>query len=542
VLCVCALCFVCFCVCAFCVLHGSRMLLYFTIGVCIVLASVASSGVVFSQKRADVGSAFFEGLGEGGEHPLFSSFGGFGDGGGGPPFFEQHARQPREPPKPKGPVDTTTYYKLLEVDKKATQDQIRRAFLQASLRKHPDKGGDKEEYKKIVQAYECLSDKKTRRAYDQGGKDAVEEVRQMKSQQAHMDKMMGRGKGKKCPTLTYNLRVSLEDVYNGKKKRIRLNRDALCDKCGGEKTLNQDIDEQCNRCNGKGQVMRMRQMGRGLLSQQPAPCPMCQGSGTCIPEKDKCRKCRGTGCQKEAEVISISVEPGMSHGQKIVLKGEADQKPGFRAGDLHILLEVQKNPRFKREGDILVYKKTLTAKEALLGFSFPLKHLDNRTIWIRSRPGKVTQPGTRYVIANEGMTHWEERQLDKKTGFEKGDLVVEFDVAFPDMIDGVLAKKIKEVFPGPEPEEPPPEAERTAWMIPQLLPFDPNMFEHDKRMKKKRADQLKEEHKKKKQAYDADSTQEEGEGPNGKRRVVSGIPFGMPIPTGGGGGQSCQVQ
>ncbi|GAB5367522.1 hypothetical protein AAMO2058_001237700 [Amorphochlora amoebiformis] len=446
-----------------------RAILHLSLGIAGVIALVSAFTLAIDSPSAartrapDLGAHFFD-FGDGdnpfaqvlGDHPFF--------GGGG----ETRGPPPRQ--KPKGPIDTTHYYKLLGVTKSATPAEIKRAYYKNSMKMHPDKGGDPKKYKEICEAYECLSNKEKRKAYDSGGKEGVDQQQQMEAQKRAMEAMQRGGREKKMPTLTHKLRVTLEDLYNGKTKRIALRRSRICDECMGKGTLKEDASVTCTTCRGRGQVMRMRQLGRGMIQQIPAACNACGGTGSGIPDADKCRRCRGEGTEQERKIISIHIEAGMDDGEKIVMKGEADQKPGFRNGDLH----------------------------ALCGFAFPIRQLDNRTIWIKSREGVCYSPGSRIVLENEGMA----KINDPKFG--RGDMIVQFDVEFPKRIDAATREKIKEVLEGPDPDDIPPEAKP-----PLLLPFDERVMEINRKEREERMNRAKKERKR--EIYEGADTEDEEE-------------------------------
>uniref|UniRef100_A0A7S4DX37 J domain-containing protein n=1 Tax=Lotharella globosa TaxID=91324 RepID=A0A7S4DX37_9EUKA len=468
-------------------------------------------GSFFEFDGADPFSAF----GGGGGKSPFSAF------GGGLPFFEEQMAAPK--PKPRtGPIDNTSYYKLMGVKKEATQRELDRAYKRLAIKHHPDKGGDHKIIGDIKEAYDCLSDKGKRKAYDSGGKEGVEEYVQMKAQRDQLEKMQG--KGKKMPTLTHKLKVTLEDVYNGKIKRIALRRTAICSECAGAGTLKEDADVTCQTCKGRGTVMRMRQLGRGMIQQIPGTCPTCQGSGSGIAEKDKCRHCMGKKTVQERKIIEIPVERGMDTGEKIIMKNMADEKPGHRPGDLHIILDVQKHDRFHRVADFLMYRKKLTAREALCGFGFELLHLNNKTIYISS--DRPISPGSKKIIKGMGM---------KKLTPGFGDLIVHFDVEFPEYVTEETKQKLREVLPGPDPPEEPPEEVFTA----DLLPFEHWMIDENKKQRQRVLEE-KEKARKKKQIYDAAGTTDEEE--MARDRDPFGGAFGGGSPFGRQRNVQCQTQ
>jgi len=153
-------------------------------------------------------------------------------------------------------------------------------------------------------------------------------------------------------------------------------------------------------------------------------CTDCGGKGEIIKEEDKCKNCKGKKVLKDKKVLEVQIDKGMKHGQKIVFSGEADETPGMEAGDIIFVLIEKKHELFKRNGNDLYLEYTLPLTEALCGFGFTIKHLDDREILIKSDKGDVIRPSDVRVIPGEGMpTH--------KRPFEKGNLYIQFNIEFP---------------------------------------------------------------------------------------------------------------
>ncbi|XP_058085269.1 dnaJ protein homolog 2-like [Magnolia sinica] len=339
--------------------------------------------------------------------------------------------------------DNTRYYETLGVSKGASQDELKKAYRKAAIKNHPDKGGDPEKFKELAQAYEVLSDPEKREIYDQYGEDALKEG-------------MGGGGGSHNPfdifesffgggafgggssrgrrqrqgdDVVHNLKVSLEDLYNGTSKKLSLSKNVLCAKCKG-KGSNSGASARCHSCQGTGTKISIRQIGPGMIQQMQQVCSECRGSGEVISEKDKCTHCKGNKVTQEKKVLEVHVEKGMRHGQKITFQGEADEAPDTVTGDIVFVLQLKEHPKFKRKFDDLYVEHTLSLTEALCGFRFTLTHLDGRQLLIKSNPGEVIKPGQYKAINDEGMPHHQKP-------FMKGQLYIHFNVDFPD--SGVLS-------------------------------------------------------------------------------------------------------
>lgn len=162
-----------------------------------------------------------------------------------------------------------------------------------------------------------------------------------------------------------------------------------------------------------------------MMQQMQAVCSDCSGEGEVIAESDRCKTCKGKRVTSETKIIEVHIDKGMSDNERIVFRGEGDQKPGIEAGDVNIILNLQPHEKFERRGSDLFMKHEISLTESLCGFTMVLNHLDKRQLIVRSSPGEVIIPGHVKGIRNEGMpTH--------RNPFEKGYLYIKFDVKFPE--------------------------------------------------------------------------------------------------------------
>lgn len=384
----------------------------------------------------------------------------FNFGGSGFPFggFEEAGGHPGM--RRREPVDTESYYKLLGLEKNASASQIKKSFNKLARTMHPDKlkpGEDVEEktekFKEIQEAYAVLRDEEKRALYDEGGKEAVEHgtagggggggVHDL------FDMLSGRaprGRGgprkRRGEDVVFPLRVTLENLYNGMTKKLRLTKNVVCLACAGQGTKS-GRSSRCQQCSGTGHRMHVRQIGPGMIQQMQVACRACNGTGDDIPESDQCGTCKGKKTRKERKTLEAFVDKGMRHNQKITFTGEADQAPDTEAGDVVVVLQELDHPVFGRDGMNLLMKKKISLLEALCGTAFTVTHLDQRKIRIDTRKdGQVIKPGQVKSIENEGMPR-------QGSIFEKGHLFIEFEVEFPP--DGILSQpqknKLKHILP-----------------------------------------------------------------------------------------------
>jgi DnaJ homolog subfamily A member 2 len=200
---------------------------------------------------------------------------------------------------------------------------------------------------------EILSDPKKREIYDKYGLEGVEQEGGPSAAGGEdlFSMFFGGGRGRsagprKGPSLNHPLKVSLEDLYNGKTVKLAINR----------KVLVGDSSE-CSRCDGHGVVMEMRQIGPGMITQMQRPCSECNGQGYKAQTKN------------ERKVIEVHVEKGAHHNQKITFKGMADEVPGRETGDVNFVIQEKDHELFKRKGADLLIMQDVSLNQALTGFS-----------------------------------------------------------------------------------------------------------------------------------------------------------------------------
>jgi DnaJ family protein A protein 2 len=320
------------------------------------------------------------------------------------------------------------------VEKNADVKEIIKAYRKLAVKHHPDKGGDVDKFKEVSAAYEVLSDKEKRAKYDKYGLEGLSEDGGGGGGPDDLFSMFfgggGRGRSagpRKSESVNHPLKVSLEDLYNGKTAKIAINRQVIV----GESKM-------CTACDGQGVVLELRQIALGMVQQIQRRCGECNGQGYIATRK------------KERKILEVHVEKGMKHNQKIPFRGMADEKPNMEAGDVNFIIQEKEHNLFKRKGADLLITKTLSLNEALCGFEWSIKHLDDREIVIKSKPGEIIKPEASAqhpfvkIVPNEGMP-------SLGNPFVKGNLYVLFRVEFPK--DGALDKKtvtqLKKLLPNP---------------------------------------------------------------------------------------------
>ncbi|KAJ1629352.1 hypothetical protein T492DRAFT_1011905, partial [Pavlovales sp. CCMP2436] len=292
--------------------------------------------------------------------------------GGGFPGFDQEEMMGR---RPRGDVDTTGFYTSLELEKNCSAEQIKKQYRKMAAKHHPDKGGDIEKFKECQKAYEVLSDPEKRQLYDRYGEEGVESGGGGGGGGGSsdlFDMLSGRGRQQRQPqgmrkgqNVVHQLTVSLEEIYMGKTRKLRMRREVI--ESGSMST--------CTECGGKGVNIRVVRMG-----------PMIQ------QVQEGCRACDGQGSQYQSkqvqEVMEVVVPKGAPDGYKLTFHEKADEIAAGIPGDVIFVLQESAHPEFKRKGADLYVKRSISLVEALCGFRMELTHLDGRKLLIKTGPGQ----------------------------------------------------------------------------------------------------------------------------------------------------------
>jgi len=206
--------------------------------------------------------------------------------------------------------------------------------------------------------------------------------------------------------------------------------------------------------------LRIEQIGPSIVQQVQTVCNDCGGKGERIAAKDRCKTCDGKKISREKKILEVHIDKGMEDGQRISFSGEGDMEPGLEeAGDIIVVLDEKEHETFKRlKSEDLLMTMELTLTEALCGFQRGITTLDSRTLVVSAIPGEVIKHGAVKCIHGEGMPRW-------KNPYEKGKLIVQFVVHFPDKVDAALVPRLEKILPKrPDMEPPGPDAEEVHLM------------------------------------------------------------------------------
>ena len=330
------------------------------------------------------------------------------------------------------------YYDVLGVSRNSTQDQIKSAYRKLAVKHHPDKNkGDKiseEKFKEASEAYHVLSDKERKQNYDNFGHAAFENgaggggFGNFDFSSSFSDifedffsDFGGRGGRRnrranfRGADLRYDLSITLEEAYTGKKQDIKFSTSEKCNTCTGSGSKPGYNAGSCSMCGGHGQV----RSSQGFFTVQQT-CPQCSGIGEEIT--NPCNDCSGQGKKQISKRLSVTIPKGVDDGTRIRLtgKGEAGTK-GAGSGDLYLFINVYSHELFKRSEENLFFECPISIANAALGTSLEIPTIDGGKAKIKIPAG--TQSGKQFRLKGKGMPYMR--------GSGTGDLYVQVNTEVP---------------------------------------------------------------------------------------------------------------
>ncbi|WP_156839172.1 molecular chaperone DnaJ [Novosphingobium aquimarinum] len=324
------------------------------------------------------------------------------------------------------------FYELLEVERTADDKTIKSAYRRLAMRYHPDKNPGCAEsearFKAISVAYDCLKDPQKRAAYDRyghaafsqgggggGGAEFSDIGDIFESIFGSAFGGGGRQQARRGADLRYDMEISLDEAFHGKRAELTIEVSQTCEPCSGSGAEPGTGKRRCNMCAGHGKVRA--QQGFFVVERT---CPTCHGRGEII--ETPCRVCRGEGRVDEPQQIEVNVPPGVDSGTRIRVSGKGEAGPyGAPPGDLYIFLHVARHAMFEREGTTLVTRVPVTFTTAALGGSIEIPGIDGERIELDIPSG--IQSGKQLRRRGQGMPVLQ--------GRGRGDLVIEITVETP---------------------------------------------------------------------------------------------------------------
>ncbi|MCO5599443.1 hypothetical protein L7F22_053547 [Adiantum nelumboides] len=319
-----------------------------------------------------------------------------------------------------------SYYDILQIPKSASEDQIKKSFRKLALKYHPDKNPGNEEatkrFSEINNAYEVLIDREKRNIYDQYGEEGLKQSSGRGGgggnfAQDIFRQFFGGGMGAeeeeedktpKGDDVVVEIFASLEDIYSGSTMKIWREKNVLKPAPGKRD------------CNCKNEVFH-KQIGPGMFQQFT---------------QQVCEKCPNVKFEREGYLVTLDIEKGTPDGHEVVFYEDGEPIIDGDPGDLKFKILSRKHDRFRREGNNLHITITISLLDALVGFDKDIPHLDDHKVSIGTKG--VSKPKSVKKFRGEGMPAFE--------SIKKGDLIVTFEVAFPESLSESQKSAIGAVF------------------------------------------------------------------------------------------------
>lgn len=347
------------------------------------------------------------------------------------------------------------YYDILGVDKKASKEEVKKAFRTLAQKHHPDKGGDEAVFKEITEAYSTLSDDKKRREYDSygqtfngGGPGAGGFGGFDPSQfggfggggvEFDLNDLFGgfgdifgggRQRAKRGRDISIDIEVSFKESVLGGSRSVLITKVGTCDTCDGSGAKPGTSMDTCKTCNGQGKLHETRNSPLGSFTSVRT-CATCEGTGK-IP-KEKCATCKGHGILRKEEELKIQIPQGIDGGEMIRMPGQGEAVKGGASGDLYVKVHVKPHPVFRKEGMNLVMNMPVKLTDALLGTTVSIETIDEKKLEVKIPAMTEAQQTLR--LRNKGVS------IDGNSG----DLLIRLTATLPKKLSGKAKKAIEEL-------------------------------------------------------------------------------------------------
>ena len=330
-----------------------------------------------------------------------------------------------------------SYYEILEVEKTASGEAIKKAYRKKAMKYHPDRNpGDQDAemlFKEAAEAYEVLSDVQKRRVYDTYGKEGLRNSGYSgpgtsEDIFSHINSMFGDifgfGSGRNrrhdpnAPVqgadLRYDLQVSFMEAVHGVDKEVEITKRETCWTCEGSGARPGYKPETCGTCHGRGQILR----SQGFF-QVSTPCPHCEGTGQVITEP--CQDCKGSGLVRKTKKVKLHIPAGVDHGSRMRLSGEGEGgRKGGPSGDLYVVIHVSSHEYFERDGQTIHMQIPLSMVHAALGCALDVPTVHGKT---KLEIPAGVQSGDHFTLRGQGVP--------RLRGGGTGDMVVSVQVQTP---------------------------------------------------------------------------------------------------------------
>lgn len=350
-------------------------------------------------------------------------------------------------------METFDYYEILEITRTSDKESIKKAYRKMALKYHPDRNPDdkdaEEQFKRINEAYEVLSDDSKRQIYDKYGKEGLQNSGFSGFSGRDFSDIFGdlgsifesafgggfgfssqRSKGAYNLDEIIGLELSFKEAVFGCKKEIHNSFKVACADCKGTGAKNGKL-ESCKDCGGKGQVY----MRQGFMTFAQT-CPTCKGAGQRSAEK--CPKCKGSAFEMSSESFEVSIPEGIDDGNRIRISGRGNADKNGKRGDLYIAVSVAEDEIFVRDGENIYMEVPVFFTSIVLGTTLKIPSLRGE-LELKIPPN--TRDKEQFVFDNEGVK-------DVNSAY-RGKFVAQIKITYPPKLNAeqkALVEKLQESF------------------------------------------------------------------------------------------------
>ena len=323
------------------------------------------------------------------------------------------------------------FYKILGVDEKASKEEIKKSYRTMQMKYHPDKNNNSQDAinmtQKLNEAYETLGDDEKREEYDmtrnnpfaKGGMDIpMDDIINMMFGGMGIPGMGG------FPGMQHHMGMPGMQQMGGFPGGIHM---------GGMGGL--PPGAKIHFFQG-GQPINFQQLQKPQSINKNIVIKLSQVlTGANIPLEIE-RWIMEHGMKVfETETIYVNVPKGIDDGEMIILKDKGNALNENCKGDIKIFVKIDNDSIFRRAGLDLVLDKNITLKEALCGFSFEITYVNGKSYTLNNNAGNIIPHGFKKVIPNMGL------ERDQ----HKGNMVVEFNVQFPEKLSESVITSLKNI-------------------------------------------------------------------------------------------------
>jgi DnaJ family protein A protein 2 len=331
---------------------------------------------------------------------------------------------------------TYKLYDILEVSRNASQEDIKKSYKKLAFQFHPDKNKDNKDaeikFKEISNAYSILSNPETKERYDHLGDENFNNDSGGNNQQeaANMDEifqhLFGSRRGgfnpfgdfgqnnNRCNNIIKHYNITLEDIYNGISKTVKITLNKYCTKCF----------TTCTTCKGSGMIQQIMQVGP-MTQIFNMTCNKCGGAKIMNKNNKDCKECKGNGTFEVEQTAVLNMPKGFDSNHTIFEGfGEQPQTPGQKPGNLIFEFRLMQHALFSKQGNDLYYKHTLTLTESIIGKLITIEYFGEQ-IKINTNQFGIINPSKQYILKNRGLPIYNTQK--------KGNMIIEFNITYPQL-------------------------------------------------------------------------------------------------------------